>query len=111
MKTITRNTLAAPRAVMLLGAALGLCAPAMTMAKDTATTAVQVSDLNLSTAGGKRELDRRVSQAINEVCPAEGSAQAPRSAARARHRECAQAVRVSVKQQLDERGGRAVAGH
>jgi len=111
MKTESRR-MDAPRAAFLLAAVLGLCVPAAAMAEEEteASASVQVSDLNLSTKGGQRKLERRVASAINSVCPDEGSAAGPRSAVRAKHRECAQAVRASVKQQLDERGSRAVAG-
>lgn len=110
MKTECRR-MDAPRAAFLLAAVLGLCVPAAAMAEeDEARASVQVSDLNLSTPGGQRALERRVASAIEAVCPSEGSASGPRSTVRAQHRECAQSVRASVKQQLDERGSRAVAG-
>lgn len=42
--------------------------PALAEPPALATAKVQVADLNLSTAAGQRALDRRISQAVIEVC-------------------------------------------
>lgn len=101
------------RATLLLGAALGLGLPAISLADATdsaTTTTVKVADLNLSTTNGQRKLEKRTASAIEAVCPSRGSAASSRSASNAEYRECAQSVRADVKQQLDERGSRAMAG-
>lgn len=104
MKFATKN-------VLVLCAALGLSAPAISIAGGKpATAVVQIHDLNLATANGQRTLERRTASAIDKVCPFRGSIAGPRSSSRTAHRECAQAVRMSVQQQLRERGGRPVAG-
>jgi UrcA family protein len=103
--------LRAPVAALLFVAALGVSVPATSVANDKlATVRVQVSDLNLSTADGQRNLERRTANAIEQVCPLRGSATGSRSTTQAAHRECAQSVRLSVKEQLGDHGARAVAG-
>lgn len=111
MKSVTKKLLRAPAAVLVMGAALGLSMPAVSLAGGKpATAVVQVNDLNLATASGKRTLENRTASAIDKVCPLRGSIAGPRSSSRTAHRECAQAVRLSVQQQLRERGARPVAG-
>jgi UrcA family protein len=103
--------LRAPVAALLFVAALGASVPATALANDKVATArVQVSDLDLSTARGQRGLERRTANAIEQVCPLRGSAMGPRSTTNAAHRECAQSVRLSVKEQVGDHGARAVAG-
>lgn len=112
MQFETNKKTRAFQATLLLGAALGLGLPAISLAdaQDAATTTVKVADLNLSTASGQRKLEKRTASAIEQVCPAQGSAASSRSTSSAEHRACAQTVRAEVKQQLDERGSRAMAG-
>ena len=74
MKFEAKKILRAPAAALLLAGAFGLCAPAISIAgAKPATAVVQASDLNLSTARGKRTLERRTASAINKVCPLRGS--------------------------------------
>jgi UrcA family protein len=111
MKFEAKKIVTAPTAALLLAGALGICAPAISVAgAKPATAVVQASDLNLATARGQRTLERRTASAINKVCPLRGSVAGPRSNSLTAYRECAQSVRNSVKQQLAERGGRSVAG-
>jgi UrcA family protein len=111
MSSSMMRVLRAPAAVLVFGAALGLSVPVISLAGGKpATAAVQVSDLNLATASGRRALENRTASAIDKVCPLRGSIAGPRSSSYSEHRECAQAVRNSVQQQLHERGGRPVAG-
>lgn len=110
MKIEAKKLLRVPATALLLGAALGMSVPAISLAGPPATASVQVSDLNLSTVSGQRKLERRTARAIEEVCPVSGSATSARATSSAAHRECAQSVRSSVKEQLDDRGARAVAG-
>jgi UrcA family protein len=111
MKFEAKTILRAPAAALLLVGALAITAPAVSLAGGKpATAVVQASDLNLSTAQGKRTLDRRTASAINKVCPLRGSVAGPRPNSHSAYVECAQTVRNSVKQQLIERGGRSVAG-
>lgn len=98
-----------PAAALLLAAALGVTIPAVSLANEEAKASVQVSDLNLASKGDQRRLERRTAAAIEQVCPLRGSVSGPRAITNAARRECVQTVRASVKQQLDERGARAVA--
>jgi UrcA family protein len=109
MKFEAKKILRSPAAALLLGGAIAMTAPAISIAgAPPATAVVQASDLNLATANGQRTLKRRTESAIDKVCPLRGSVVGSNSGAA--HRECAQSVRNSVKQQLIERGGRSVAG-
>lgn len=111
MSISIKKVLRAPAAVLVIGAAIGLSVPAISLAGDKAATAVvQVTDLNLATASGKRALENRTAAAIEKVCPLRGSIAGPRSNSYVAHRECAQKVRLSVQHQIHERGGRTVAG-
>ena len=111
MKTVVKRIPRVTAAALLLGAALGMAVPAISVAGDGAATAsVRIADLNLSVKSGQRMLERRTASAINKVCPLRGSIAGPRSSALKAHRECAQSVRNSVQEQLLERGGRQVAG-
>jgi UrcA family protein len=111
MSLAMKKVLRAPAAVLVLGAAIGLSVPAISLAGGKpATAVVQVNDLNLATASGMRALENRTAAAIEKVCPLRGSIAGPRSNSYTAHRECAQAVRLSVQQQIRERGGRPVAG-
>lgn len=109
MKIEARKFMRVPVAALLVSGALGVSLPAV--ANDEQPTAsFQISDLNLSTARGQHKLERRTAAAIEQVCPARGSAASPRARAGADHRECAQSVRQSVKLQLGESGSRPVVG-
>jgi UrcA family protein len=44
--------------------------PVLAQPPETVTTIVRTADLDLGSAAGQRVLDRRLSQAINEVCGA-----------------------------------------
>ncbi len=111
MKLEARKLIRIPVAAALLGAALGMTAPAVSLAgAKPAMAVVQISDLNLATKSGRNKLDRRTASAIAKVCPLRDSAVLPRTRAIAAHNACAQSVRNSVKQQVAERGNRAVAG-
>jgi UrcA family protein len=111
MSISIKKVLRAPAAVLVIGAAIGLSVPAISVAGDKAATAVvQVTDLNLATASGKRALENRTAAAIEKVCPLRGSIAGPRSNSYVAHRACAQSVRLSVQHQIHERGGRTVAG-
>ena len=53
MSISIKKVLRAPAAVLVIGAAIGLSVPAISLAGDKAATAVvQVTDLNLATASG-----------------------------------------------------------
>lgn len=111
MKFAMKKSLRASAAVLVLGTAIGLSVPAISLAGGKpATAVVQVNDLNLATASGMRALENRTAAAIEKVCPLRGSIAGPRSNSYTAHRECAQSVRFSVQQQIRERGGRPVAG-
>ena len=61
MKTISLFALALSAATLALNAAVAL-------EPVTATSIVRTADLDLSSANGERELDRRIVQAAREVC-------------------------------------------
>ena len=42
--------------------------PVLAQPPETVTSVVQIADLDLSSAAGQRALDKRLGQAINEVC-------------------------------------------
>ncbi len=111
MKTSMKNFWRAPVAALLVTAALGLSVPAASFAadRDVLTARVKVSDLNLSTAKGQRQLERRTSSAVEKVCPARGSAAGPRASSRTAYRACEQEVRNSVKQQVGDLRSRPMA--
>jgi UrcA family protein len=111
MKTSLKHLFRAPAAALLVTAALGLSVPAASFAadRDVLTARVKVSDLNLSTASGQRQLARRTSSAIEQVCPARGSAAGPRSSSRNAYRACEQEVRNSVKTQVEALRARPMA--
>lgn len=109
MKIEAKKFMRIPVAALLIGGALGVSLPAVAN-EELSTAKVQISDLNLATASGKHKLERRTAEAIEQVCPERGSAAGTRAVTSAAHRECAQSVRQSVKQHVDERGGRPVAG-
>jgi UrcA family protein len=90
-------------AAVLLAAAFATMMPMTGFANDTATSKVQVSDLNLAKAKDQRKLERRTAAAIDQVCPERGSAVGGTPAAsRAAYRKCAQTARADVQRQLTQ---------
>ncbi len=99
----------APAAALLLTAALGMSMPVVSQAQEHRTARVKVSDLNLNSETGQRKLERRTSAAVDQVCPVRGSAAGPRASSRTAYRECEQAVRNSVKKQVNDLRARPMA--
>jgi UrcA family protein len=91
-------------ALLLAGAIAGFMPVAASAAEQLKTTVVRASDLKLDTAKGQRILQRRTAWAIDRVCPMPGSVLDSRSGSTVSYQECAQSVRNSVQQQLQQRG-------
>lgn len=72
-------------------------APAAT--QDTATVRVQVSDLNLASAAGRAELDRRLANAVATVCPDVQTIANARAVQQARSCKAETRVRVASQRQ------------
>lgn len=72
-------------------------APAIAQDAAPATAHVQVSDLNLNSAEGRAELDKRLDRAVDTVCPAAQSIADPREVQLAR--ACRAATRATVAEQ------------
>lgn len=72
-------------------------APAITQDTATATARVHISDLNLNSAAGRAELDKRLTSAIATVCPDVQTIADFRAVQQAR--TCKAETRVRVAQQ------------
>ena len=100
----------AKSATLLLASAFAIGIPVAGMAgTELRTTVVRASDLKLDTPEGQRILQRRTAWAIDRVCPMPGSMLDSRSGSTMSYQECAQSVRNSVQQQLQQRGIRSIA--
>lgn len=110
MKFEARKSVGARSATLLLASAFAMAMPVAGIAgNELRSTVVRASDLKLDTAEGQRLLQRRTAWAIDRVCPMPGSMLDSRSGSTMSYRECAQSVRNSVQQQLEQRGIRSVA--
>ena len=79
----------------IVGAAL-LAAPALAQSPDTMSVAVRTADLDLSSAGGRARLDRRVRQAAARIC-----GESPRALEfRDAHRTCRSDVLADAETQI-----------
>lgn len=56
------------KTTLALLALFGVAIPAVSFAAETSTLSVGYADLNLETAEGQKSLDRRIDQAVREVC-------------------------------------------
>jgi UrcA family protein len=72
-------------------------APAVPQDQATHTARVHVSDLNLNSAAGRAELDKRLASAVATVCPDVQTIADPRAVQQAR--SCKSETRVRVARQ------------
>jgi UrcA family protein len=72
-------------------------APAVQQDSATPTARVQLSDLNLASAAGRAELDRRLDRAVATVCPDAQTIADPRAVQQAR--ACKAETRILVARQ------------
>jgi UrcA family protein len=79
-------------------------APAIAEAPFIASSTVQTADLDLSTAKGQQALDRRLSQAVKEVC---GEASDIDIAGKNEVRRCRAETFASLTSERDQRVARA----
>ena len=79
-------------------------APAFAEAPVIATSTVQTADLDLSTAKGQQALDRRLSQAVKEVC---GEASDVDIAGKNEARRCRAETYANLASERDQRIARA----
>jgi UrcA family protein len=97
-----------PIAALLASAAittlLGLGIPATLPAAERRQERVQVSDLDLSTRQGQRQLQSRISGAIERVCAPAASVIASNVRSRLALSECRRQARAGVQEQLTARG-------
>jgi len=56
------------KTTLAMFALLGLAVPSVSSAAETNRLSVGYADLNLETAEGQKSLDRRIDQAVREVC-------------------------------------------
>ncbi|MES2442290.1 MAG: UrcA family protein [Pseudomonadota bacterium] len=82
---------------MITALALLLAATPLAAQDPAATARVQVSDLNLHTAAGRAELDRRLNRAVATVCPAASDNRALRQVQQAQG--CRDAALATVTKQ------------
>ncbi len=105
----TRYPRVRPVAALLASAAittlLGLAIPATLPAAELRQERVQVSDLDLATAKGQRQLQRRVTAAIERVCAPAGTVIESNVRARLALSECRREARLAVQEQLSVSGG------
>jgi UrcA family protein len=78
--------------------------PALAEPPVTVSSIVQTADLDLSTAKGQRALDRRLQQAVNEVC---GTASDVDIAGKNDVRQCRVDTLASLASERDERIARS----
>ena len=74
-------------------------APAATQDTGTLTARVQVSDLNLASAAGRAELDKRLARAVSAVCPDVQTIANARAVQQARSCKAETRVRVASQRQ------------
>lgn len=74
-------------------------APAVPQDTATATARVQVSDLNLASAAGRAELDKRLARAVYAVCPDVQTIANVRAVQQARSCKAETRVRVARQRQ------------
>jgi len=97
-------------ALAALGLAGAAISPVMAGETERMTVKVSLSDLDLATAKGQRELDQRLNRAVRTVCRTTSVTTGSRILSQ-EARDCLAKARTSVKQQLaalsanQQRGG------
>lgn len=86
---------------LALAAAATLAVPAVASAatKETTTTGVHYKDLDLASAGGQKELERRIDKAARSVCGMDENVVGSRISARD-SRECYRTARQQLGEQV-----------
>jgi UrcA family protein len=106
--TARHRTPVRPFAALLASAAittlLGLAVSATLPAAELRQERVQVSDLDLSSKAGQRQLQRRVTSAVERVCEPGGAVIETNVRARLALQACRRAAREGVQRQLDAAG-------
>jgi UrcA family protein len=92
-----------PLAAGLIAALLLGVTPAL-QAAGLPTVRVPVGDLALHSEGGQRELQRRLGNAVNQVCQPVGSALIPGPRARRLAQQCRERAWADIQVQLDRHG-------
>jgi UrcA family protein len=105
----TRYLRVRPIAALLLASAaittlLGLAIPTTLPAGELRQERVQVSDLNLATRQGQRQLQRRVTAAIERVCTPAATMVVSNVRSRLALSECRHEARAGVQRQLAASG-------
>jgi len=81
--------------------------PAFAEPAQTVSSFVQIGDLDLASEAGQRALDKRVTQAIIEVC---GEASPADLAGQNKVRDCRQATRARLGAEIDQRLAKVSSG-
>ena len=91
----------------LFAAAIGMAlitAPAFADESESRSVAVKYKDLDLSSAEGQKELDRRIDRAAAEVCDANRIMTGTRLRSQERL-QCADEARASIQKQIAQKTG------
>ena len=93
--------------IFLTALLLSAAAPAIAEPAEPVTSLVQVGDLDLSSQAGQRTLERRLTQAINEVC---GDPSPADLVGQNKARNCRQDLRSRLDAERDQRIASASTG-